>query len=201
MLFYRGDTKFASLPQLVRLRVHVAVSTVGDASHVSPHVADGGCVLLKIDVPTDAVLLVGETALVRLRARRDLAGHAVAFAVESGISSRLPYCLLVDNHLRGVVDPAVGRLVHEMQRRLLLVSVADTVAGVDDVVCSAQQRQVAVISKGGLVGIVVSVVYLLQLVRQFHGAQDVVPGVGVCSLDTANGLDDISRGATAESDG
>jgi hypothetical protein len=43
---YRRDTRVAPLPSIDQLRVHVAVTTVGEASHVSPYVADRGCMLM-----------------------------------------------------------------------------------------------------------------------------------------------------------
>ena len=108
---------------------------------------------------------------------------------------------MINDHRWGIVDSAVRGLVDEVQRRFLLVAFANTIARVDNVVSSTEQWEVTVVSEGGLVGIVSSVMQQLGLEGDLDGAENVTPGEGVCALDTANGLDDILGRATAESDG
>jgi hypothetical protein len=153
-----------------RLRVHVAITTVSDAVLVSPHVSNSSHVLLEVNVPANAVLL-HSTLGVRPRAgRRDVAGNTVADAAESSVCNCFPYGFLVDDHLGGVVDSAVRGLVDEVQRRLVLVALADAVARVDDVVRGAEEGQVAVVSERGFVLVVISIVEKRSLEGQLDGA-------------------------------
>jgi hypothetical protein len=182
------------------LWVHVAITTVCDSVLVGPNVPDGNGVLLEINVSADTMLLHC-TLAVRARVGRDLTGNAGALTLESGVRDRLPHSLLINDHRWSVVDPAVRSLIDKVQRRFFLVAFANTIARVDNIVGSPQQWEVTVVSEGGLVGIVVGVMQQLSLEGDLDGAENVTPGEGVRAFDTANGLDNILGGATAESDG
>jgi hypothetical protein len=158
-------------------------------------------VLLEIDVSADTMLPHCTLAVRPIAARRDLTGNAGALALERGVRDRLPHSLLINDHRGSVIDPAVRGLVDKVQRRFVFVAFADTIARVDNIVSGPKQWKVTVISEGGLVGVVIGIMEQLGLEGNLDGAENVTPGEGVCALDTANGLDDVFVGATAQSDG
>lgn len=110
-----------------------------------------------------------------LASRRIAPRDAMVDTAERSIRDGLPGRFLIDRHRRRVVDPAIRRLVDELQRGLARVAFADAVARVDDVVRAQVEGVVVVFAERGRIVVVWGVV-----VGDFEGQLDAVEGVGPC---------------------